>query len=60
MLWFKPTNNLLEFLKSINENKYKYIHSPKSLATLDDEIVYPEITLKLEMWDVLKVDNVQT
>ena len=37
-----------------------YLHSPKSVATLDDEIVDPEITVKLEMRDVLKVDDAQT
>ena len=37
----------------------KNIHSPKSLATLDGEIVDPEITVKLEMRDVLKIHNAQ-
>ena len=32
----------------------------KSLATLDGEIVDPEITVKLEMRDVLKVHDAQT
>ena len=32
----------------------------KSLATLDGEIVDPEIAVKLEMWDVFKVQGVQT
>ena len=31
-----------------------------SLATFDGEIVDTEIAEKLEMWDVLKVHNVQT
>ena len=36
-----------------------YTHK-KTLATLDGEIVDPEITIKIEMWGVLKVHNVQT
>ena len=32
----------------------------KSLATLDGEIVDPEITIKIKMRDVLKVYDVQT
>ena len=36
------------------------LHSPKSLATRDGEIMDPEITVKLEMRDVLKVNNAQT
>ena len=32
----------------------------KSLATLDGEIVNPQITTKIEMRDVLKVHYVQT
>ena len=32
----------------------------KSLATLDNEIVDPEITVKLEMRDLFKVHNAQT
>ena len=32
----------------------------KSLATLDGEIVDPEITVKLEMRNVLKVHDAQT
>ena len=36
-----------------------YTHQ-KSLATLDGEIVDPEITTKLEMLDVLKVHDAQT
>ena len=35
-----------------------YLH--KSLATLNGEIVDPEITVKLEMLDVLKVHDAQT
>ena len=35
-----------------------YTHQ-KSLATLDGEIVDPEITVKLEMRDVLKVHDTQ-
>ena len=37
-----------------------YTHKKKSLATLDGEAVDPEITVKLEMRDVLKVHDVQT
>ena len=33
---------------------------PKSLTTLDGEIVDPEIAVKLEMWDLLKVHGAQT
>ena len=36
-----------------------YTHQ-KSLATLDGEIVDPEITVKLEMRDVLKARDAQT
>ena len=36
-----------------------YTHQ-KSLATLDGEIVDPEITVKLEMLDALKVHDAQT
>ena len=36
------------------------LHPPKSLATLDGEIKDPEITMKIEMRDVLKVHHVQT
>ena len=32
----------------------------KSLATLDGEIVDPEISIRLEMRDVLKVHHAQT
>ena len=32
----------------------------KSLATLDGKMVNPEITVKLEMRDVLKVHDAQT
>ena len=32
----------------------------KRLVTLDGEIVDPEITVTLEMWDVLKVHDAQT
>ena len=35
------------------------LHS-KSLATLDGEIVDPEITVKIELRDVLKVRDAQT
>ena len=35
-------------------------HPKKSLATLDGEIVDPEITVELEMRDVLKVHGAQT
>ena len=38
---------------------YMYTHQ-KSLATLDGEIVDPEITVKVEMRDVLKVHDAQT
>ena len=38
---------------------FVYTHR-KSLATLDGEIVDPEITVKLEMQDVLKVHDAQT
>ena len=38
-----------------------YLHSPKKrLATLDGEIVDPEITVKIKMRGVLKVHNAQT
>ena len=37
-----------------------YLHSPKRLATLDGEMVDPEITGKLEMRDVLIVHDAQT
>ena len=37
-----------------------YIHSPKSLATFDGKIVDPEIAVKLEISDVLKVHGAQT
>ena len=33
---------------------------PKSLATLDGEIVDLEIAVEIEMWDVLKVHGAQT
>ena len=36
------------------------VHSPKSWATLNGEIVDPEITVKIEMRDVLKVHDAQT
>ena len=36
------------------------VHSPKSLATLDGEIADPEITVKLEMRDVLKLHDEHT
>ena len=36
-----------------------YTHQ-KNLATIDGEIVDPEITLKLEMRDVPKVHDAQT
>ena len=36
------------------------LQPPKSLATLDEETVDPEITVKLEMRDVLKVHDAQT
>ena len=36
------------------------VDSPKSLATLDGEIADPEITVKLEMRDVLKLHDEQT
>ena len=32
----------------------------KSLATLDGEIVDPEIAVEIEIWDVLKVHGAQT
>ena len=38
---------------------YVYTHQ-KSLATLDGEIVDPEIKAKFEMRDVLKVHDAQT
>ena len=37
-----------------------YTPTKKSLATLDGEIVEPEITVKPEMRDVLKVHDAQT
>ena len=37
----------------------KYTHH-KSLATLDGEIVDPEIIIKIEMRDILKVHDAQT
>ena len=37
----------------------QYTHQ-KSLATLDGEIVDPEITIKIKMYDALKVYDVQT
>ena len=38
-----------------------FVHTltKKSLATLDGEFVYPEITIKIRMHDVLKVCDVQ-
>ena len=36
------------------------LHSPKSLATLDGEIVDPKITVKLEMQNLLIVHDAQT
>ena len=38
----------------------EYTLTKKSLATLDGEIVNPEITIKIKMRDVLKVNDVQT
>ena len=38
---------------------WTYTHQ-KNLATLDGEIVDPEITVKLEVWDLLKVHEAQT
>ena len=46
----------LLFLKS----DYSLFTHHKCLATLDGEIVDPEITAKLEMRDVLKVHDAQT
>ena len=39
---------------------YAHYTHQKSLATLDGEFADPEITVKLEMWDVLKVHDEQT
>ena len=45
----------------IIEMVHSSIHSPnKRLATLDGETADPEITVKLEMRDVLKVHDEQT
>ena len=43
-------------------DQFEGLHTPtkKSLATLDGEIVVSEITVKLEMRDVLKVRDAQT
>ena len=43
----------------LDKTRVLYTHQ-NSLATLDDEIVDPEITVKLEMRDVLKVHDAQT
>ena len=43
----------------LNKIVHIYTHH-NSLATLDGEIVDPEITVKLEMQDLLKVHNAQT
>ena len=37
----------------------EYTLPQNSLATLDGEIVHPEIAVKFEMWDVLKVHGAQ-
>ena len=47
-------------LQCCSVNKHIYIHSTKSLATLDGEIVDTEIAVKLEMRDELKVHDVKT
>ena len=44
----------------VNIIKLQYTPTKKSLATLDGEIVDPEITMKIEMLDVLQVHDVQT
>ena len=38
----------------------RYTPTKKSLATLDGEIIDPEITVKLEMRDVLELHDAQT
>ena len=40
--------------------QYNITLTKKRLATLDGEIVDPEITMKIKMCDVLKVYDVQT
>ena len=56
-------NMLRTDITNHNKTQYKtpctYTHQ-KSLATLDGEIADPEITVKLEMRDVLKVHDKQT
>ena len=51
--------NTKSILKQCLRDNTLYPHQ-KSLATLDGEMVDPEITIKLEMRDVLKVHDEQT
>ena len=50
----------VQCLKKSGISIVAYTLTKKSLATLDGDIVDPEITAKLEMQDVLKVHDTQT
>ena len=48
------------FVLLVGRSVCQYTLPPKSLATLDGEIVDPAIAVKLQMRDVLKVHGAQT
>ena len=52
--------SLHNLLKPVLKSRMKIYTPQKSLATLEGEIVDPEITRKIKMFDVLKVYDVQT